>query len=169
LVSLPTWHCLDPQSLREHEFESNKELKKAWNYLMKKYTKADNIQKEKLIFERTWISNLMKGFIKILYSIPSIADPDAIAYCERFLEFLIDLEAQLPTRRYFNTLLNDHQILVLCKLSPLLKRQEGCELFKQLLEILKFYAGFEINDHTGSALTYDQLTEIHCQKLTALQ
>ena len=88
---------------------------------------------------------------------------------ERFLEFLIDLEAQLPTRRYFNTLLHDHQILVLCKLSPLLKRKEGGELFKQLLEILKFYAGFEINDHTGSALTYDQLTEIHCKKLTNLQ
>src|SRR5438128_1087791 len=66
-----------------------------------------------------------------------IADSDAIAYCERFLEFLIDLEAQLPTRRYFNTLLHDHQILVLCKLSPLLKRKEGGELFKQLLEILK--------------------------------
>ncbi|CAG8795615.1 18257_t:CDS:2, partial [Cetraspora pellucida] len=88
-------------------------------------------------------------------------DDDAIAYCERFLEFLIDLEAQLPTRRYFNTLIDDHQILVLCKLSPLVKRKEGSELFKQLLEILKFYAGFEIHDHTGLALTDDQMTELH--------
>ncbi|CAG8451805.1 2657_t:CDS:10 [Dentiscutata heterogama] len=97
------------------------------------------------------------------------ADSDAIAYCERFLEFLIDLEAQLPTRRYFNTLLDDHQILVLCKLSPLVKRKEGSELFKQLLEILKFYAGFEIHDHTGLALTDDQMTELHCKKLMSLQ
>lgn len=113
----------------------------------------------------------MKGFVKILYSIPESGDvdTDAIAYCERFLEFLIDLEAQLPTRRYFNTLLDDHQILVLCKLSPLVKRKEGSELFKQLLEILKFYAGFEIHDHTGLALTDDQMTELHCKKLMSLQ
>src|SRR5437763_8797282 len=64
-----------------------------------------------------------------------IADSDAIAYCERFLEFLIDLEAQLPTRRYFNTLLNDHQILLLFKLSLLLKLKEVGEIFKKLLEI----------------------------------
>lgn len=65
--------------------------------------------------------------MEVLYSIPEVGDvdPDAVAYCERFLEFLIDLEAQLPTRRYFNTLLDDHQVLVLCKLSPLLKREKG--------------------------------------------
>jgi intron-binding protein aquarius len=43
------------------------------------------------------------------------------------------------------------------------------ELFKQLLDILKFYVGFEIDDHTGLALTDDQMTELHCKKLAALQ
>jgi len=37
------------------------------------------------------------------------------------------------------------------------------------LEILKFYAGFEIHDHTGLALTDDEMTELHCKKLTNLQ
>ncbi|CAG8611326.1 5479_t:CDS:10, partial [Scutellospora calospora] len=166
LVSLVTWHCFGSSSLREQEFASDKDLKKRWNAFAKRFKKADNAQKELLIFQRTWISNLMKGFVKILYSIPESgdADDDAIAYCERFLEFLIDLEAQLPTRRYFNTLLEDHQILILCKLAPLLKRKEESELFKQLLEILKFYAGFEIHDHTGLALTDDQMTELHFVK-----
>ncbi|CAG8690002.1 1367_t:CDS:10, partial [Gigaspora rosea] len=166
LVSLVTWHCFGTSSLREKEFASDKDLKKRWNAFAKRFKKA-----ELLIFQRTWISNLMKGFVKILYSIPESgdADTDAIAYCERFLEFLIDLEAQLPTRRYFNTLLDDHQILILCKLSPLVKLKEGSELFKQLLEILKFYAGFEIHDHTGLALTDDQMTELHCKKLMSLQ
>lgn len=30
-----------------------------------------------------------------------------LRYCERFLEFLSDLQSQLPTRRYVNTLLQD--------------------------------------------------------------
>ncbi|CAG8739700.1 18149_t:CDS:2, partial [Dentiscutata erythropus] len=104
LVSLVTWHCFGTSSLREKEFASDKDLKKRWNAFAKRFKKAGS---------QTWISNLMKGFVEILYSIPESddADSDAIAYCERFLEFLIDLEAQLPTRRYFNTLLDDHQIL----------------------------------------------------------
>ncbi|RHZ66997.1 hypothetical protein Glove_303g82 [Diversispora epigaea] len=171
LVSLMTWHCFGSSSLRDQEFTTNKNLKKQWRAFEKKYKNADKAQKEQLLFQRTWISNYMKGFVEVLYSIPEVGDmdPDAVAYCERFLEFLIDLEAQLPTRRYFNTLLDDHQILVLCKLSPLVKRERGSELFKQLLEILKFYTGFEIHDHTGLALRDDEMTELHCKKLTELQ
>ena len=37
---------------------------------------------------------------------------DAVSYCERFLELLTDLEAQLPSRRFFNTLLNDSHLVV---------------------------------------------------------
>ena len=37
---------------------------------------------------------------------------DAVSYCERFLELVTDLEAQLPTRRFFNTLLNDSHLVV---------------------------------------------------------
>ena len=37
---------------------------------------------------------------------------DAVSYCERFLELLTDLEAQLPTRRFFNTLLDAAHVLV---------------------------------------------------------
>ena len=32
---------------------------------------------------------------------------DTVAYCEHFLMFMIDLEALLPTRRFFNTVLDD--------------------------------------------------------------
>lgn len=91
-------------------------------------------------------------------------------YCERFLEFLVDLEAQLPTRRFFNTLLDDHQIVVLCNLAPLNQRKEkDMDLIKQLLENLAFYAKFEINDQTGLALTDLDMTEQHCNRLIHLQ
>ena len=92
-----------------------------------------------------------------------------ISYCERFLEFLIDLEAQLPTRRFFNTLLEDHQIVTLCKLSTLASDKVSGTLFSQLLDILVFYTGFEINGHTGLALTKEEMIDIHASKLTKLQ
>ncbi|CAB4490265.1 intron-binding protein aquarius [Rhizophagus irregularis] len=171
LVSLVTWHCFGTSSLRDQEFANNKDLKKMWNVFAKKFKKADESQKEKIIFERTWLSNFMKAFVEVLYTIPEDGgvNNEVIAFLERCLEFLIDLEAQLPTRRYFNKLLEDHHILILCKFAPIMKRDSANELFKQLLDILKFYVGFEIDDNTGLALTDDQMTELHCKKLADLQ
>lgn len=85
------------------------------------------------------------------------------------MEFLIDLEAQLPTRRYLNTLIDDHQVVAICKLAQLNSNNESGTLFSQLLEIFTFYTGFEINGHTGLALTKEEMTEIHASKLTKLQ
>ena len=34
---------------------------------------------------------------------------------------------------------------------------------------LKFYCGFEINDHTGEALTEHEMMEDHYQRITSLQ
>lgn len=39
----------------------------------------------------------------------------------------------------------------------------------QLLDMLKFYTGFEINDQTGNALTQKEMTTIHYEKITSLQ
>ena len=58
-------------------------------------------------------------------------------------------QAQLPTRRFFNTLLDDHHFVVRCSMAALASRDPEGYLFSQLLERLRFYAGFEINDQTG--------------------
>lgn len=39
----------------------------------------------------------------------------------------------------------------------------------QLLEMLKFYARFEINDETGDCLSDHDMTQMHYQKITSLQ
>lgn len=57
--------------------------------------------------------------------------PDKVRYCERFLELVIDLEALLPTRRFFNTVMDDNHLVVRCQLSNLLHRPEG-SLFGQV-------------------------------------
>ena len=50
-----------------------------------------------------------------LHAIPSgEVSEDAVSYCERFLELVFDLEAHLPSRRFFNTLLNDRHLIVSC-------------------------------------------------------
>lgn len=97
-------------------------------------------------------------------------DDEIIKIAERYLEFFIDLEAQLPTRRFFNTLLDDHEIVVLTQLAPCMRREsKDVELLKKLLSTLSFYSKFEINDQTGVALTDLEMTETHCQQLIQLQ
>jgi intron-binding protein aquarius len=39
----------------------------------------------------------------------------------------------------------------------------------QLLDMLKFYARFEINDETGDCLSEHEMTQLHYQKITSLQ
>jgi intron-binding protein aquarius len=69
-------------------------------------------------------------------------------FLNRCLELLIDLEALLPTRRFFNTLLDDTNILIHCQLSDLVKEtpneatKDECQsndrnLFRQLFEMLR--------------------------------
>ena len=99
-----------------------------------------------------------------------LVDEELIQYCESFFELLIDLEAQLPTRRFFNTLLDDHAVVVLCRMAPFIKRDnKDVERMKQMLESLAFYAKFEINDQTGLALTDVDMTESHSSDLIHLQ
>lgn len=71
--------------------------------------------------------------MEILESIPAEGEflEETVRYCERFLEFLIDLEALLPTRRFFNTVMDDCHLVVRCSLAPLLQRDEG-KLFSQV-------------------------------------
>ncbi|CAO3600533.1 unnamed protein product [Absidia cylindrospora] len=172
LVSIGIWQNLSHESKREDIFNEYPPLRKLWNTSNKKYNTADGMEKPKLDFNRNWLSGLLVNFIEKIYQIPAEndVDEDLILYCERFLEFLIDLEVQLPTRRFFNTLLNDHQIVVLCQLAPFIRRKEkDVDLIKQLLETLAFYAKFEINDQTGLALTDLDMTEQHSAQLIQLQ
>ncbi|XP_058466843.1 RNA helicase aquarius [Malaya genurostris] len=166
LVSLAMWSCLQPRR-REQELKEIPEWKKFWKRLQKR-DKPE--MKEKFEWERHFLQNLMIKFMNILELIP-VEGPvceETVRYCERFLEFLIDLEALLPTRRFFNTVMDDCHVVVRCSMAPLLQRAEG-NLFAQLLDMLKFYARFEINDETGDPLTDHDMTQVHYSKIKALQ
>ncbi|XP_058799863.1 RNA helicase aquarius [Phymastichus coffea] len=166
LVSLGIWMSLQ-QSRRDLEFAKNSKWKKHWKALLKKDKPED---KERLKWDRTFLHKLMIKFMTILETVrlEGQINPDKVHYCERFLELMIDLEALLPTRRFFHTVMDDCHLVVRCQLSNLLKRPEG-GLFGQLLEMLKFYARFEISEETGDPLTDYDMTELHYSKITSLQ
>ena len=52
-------------------------------------------------------------------------DRQRLLYCERFVELIIDLLSQLPTRRFVRTLLEDKAILIKARMSPLFTHPEG--------------------------------------------
>jgi len=118
------------QNRREHELKNNSKWRKYWKTLQKKETPE---QREALQWERTFLLNLMVKFMRLLDTISETGDvsQDKVHYCERLLELMIDLEALLPTRRFFNTVLDDCHLVTRCKLSGLCKRDDG-QLFSQV-------------------------------------
>ncbi|KAG8228111.1 hypothetical protein J437_LFUL000113 [Ladona fulva] len=135
LVSLSMWVSLQ-EGRREQELKAIPKWRKYWK-LIKKKDNPDLL--EQLQWERTFLQRIMVKFMKLLETIPEEGDveEDKVHFCERFLELMIDLEALLPTRRFFNTVLDDCHLVVRCHLSNLIKRVEG-KLFSQV-GFLLFY------------------------------
>lgn len=93
---------------------------------------------------------------------------DNLIYCERFVEFLTDLESQLPTRRYANTLIQDLNLLALIRISPLFNDEDN-GLLRDLVALLRHFVNFSVDDNTGTQSTQDQSNEQHFEALALLQ
>ena len=91
-----------------------------------------------------------------------------LVYCEKFLEFLTDLESQLPTRRYVNALVQDLNLLALIRISPMFNTQDN-GLLRDLFALLRHFVNFPVDDHTGSQQSMAQSYEKHCEDLARLQ
>jgi intron-binding protein aquarius len=91
-----------------------------------------------------------------------------LLYAERFVELLIDLQSQLPTRKYTNALIIDLHILVAVHLSPIYKDTKN-QLFRDLVGQLDHYAHFAVNSYTSAPMSDDEMHEMHCQDLRKLQ
>ncbi|XP_028166187.1 RNA helicase aquarius isoform X1 [Ostrinia furnacalis] len=166
LVSLSMWISLQ-EGRRNQEFKIVPKWRKYWRAIQKK-DKPELM--DKLNWERRYLQRLMIKFMRVLESIPQTGDvdPNVVRYCERFLELMIDLEALLPTRRFFNTVMDDCHLVVRSQLASLARRPEG-QLFSQLLQMLKFYARFEISDETGDPMSDRDMKLQHYSRITSLQ
>ena len=91
-----------------------------------------------------------------------------LVYCEKFLEFLTDLESQLPTRRYVNSMIQDLNLQALIRISPMFNTQDN-GLLRDLFALLRHFADFPIDDNTGLEQSDAQAYERHCESLARLQ
>ena len=172
MVSLSMWDSV-MEERRNQEIQNTKVWKKYWKAIKKKDAKLKEANSEDIIKEnqkeRWFLRNLIDKFVKVLDTIQEkAASEETVTYCEHFMLFMIDIEALLPTRRFFNTVLDDSKLIIHCSLSALNYRDEG-KLFSQLLDQLKFYARFEISDVTGETLDDKQMMQIHYDRITSLQ
>lgn len=198
LVSLELWHALSAARLKR-EMETHGQLKPFWQKVLKKDERlaktaraagtAPVPPRERVAVK--FLPALLVEFLQVMDSVvPETAAADAqeagqdaegheggqgtdvasVLYCNRFLEFLIDLLSQLPTRKFVHALVEDKAIVVKCRMSRLYAHATtGGRLFSQLVDLLRFYEGFEINDHTGAQLTDEEVVALHTAKLSHLQ
>ncbi|KAK4233477.1 hypothetical protein C8A03DRAFT_38807 [Achaetomium macrosporum] len=166
LVSISIWHNLSTEEKRDAILDSNPPLRKAWRASAKRYDSADDATKARLRFERSWLYTLVLDFFALLYS--GNAKQEHVLYCERFVEFLTDLQSQLPTRRYVNTLLQDLHILPALTLSPVFN-EEANGLLRELCTLFSHYTHFTVDDQSGAQLNRNEAYDRHCAALAKLQ
>ncbi|KAG2551560.1 hypothetical protein PVAP13_9KG377500 [Panicum virgatum] len=189
LVSLKLWNTLSFGRL-QMELCLNPELIKKWTKIKrreaKEAKKADQPTNPSEMLENKFLRNLIEEFLEILdskvilssqdgaeesvlnESLIGQVDDSCVLYCERFMEFLIDMLSQLPTRRFLRPLVADVAVVAKCHLSALYTHEKG-RLFAQLVDLLQFYEGFEINDHSGTQLGDDDVLQAHYSRFQAFQ
>ena len=180
LVSISIWHNLAGDSARERRSEEHGQLRKAWRAAARRYEAADEESQARLRFERAWLYTLMMDFVGRLFQgssgssahTKSTVNVDTalenLIYCERFLEFLSDLESQLPTRRYVNTLIQDLNLLALVRISPMFNVQAN-GLLRDLFVLFRHFVNFPVDDNTGTQYSRAQTSERHYERLARLQ
>ncbi|PYH97459.1 DEAD helicase superfamily protein [Aspergillus ellipticus CBS 707.79] len=167
LVSISIWHNLSSEEARDRLLAKSPGLKKAWRAAAKRYDAGDEAAKARMRFERSWLYTMLLDFLRRLNG-PEKDLANNLRYCERLLEFLVDLESQPPTRRYVNTLLKDLNLLSVIRLSQLYRSSDNA-LLRDLCNLLKHFSAFAIDDFTGEALSPQAIYDVHCQELARLQ
>ncbi|KAM0666348.1 hypothetical protein ACQRIU_004203 [Beauveria bassiana] len=166
LVSIGIWHNISTDQERDRLLNQTTQLRKSWRAAQKRFDAGDDAIKARLRFERSWLYTLLLDFLSLLYEENRKSEQDL--YCERFIEFVTDLQSQLPTRRYFNALQNDLNLLPAIRLSPMYN-DEANGLFRDLQALLTHFTYFSIDDQTGAQLTREEAYERHCKALGKLQ
>ncbi|CAK4030494.1 Intron-binding aquarius [Lecanosticta acicola] len=168
LVSIGIWHNLHSDVAREKQLAKGTQLQKAWRAARKKMDNADAAGQARLRFERSWLRSLVLDFFDKIYDAGVDVDTkqENVLYCERFLELLCDLQSQLPTRRYVNTLLRDMNIFAAVSLSPLFQDEE---CLREMYNLLVHYTHFPIDDQTGQQLSRQDYEEAQNAVISRLQ
>ncbi|KAG8043156.1 hypothetical protein GUJ93_ZPchr0922g6512, partial [Zizania palustris] len=147
LVSLKLWHTLSFGRL-QMELCLNPELIKKWTKIKRREEakKAGQTCDASEMLENKFLKNLIEEFLEIL-------DSKVILPVNMAVMFLRPLVA-------------DVAVVAKCHLSALYTHEKG-RLFAQLVDLLQFYEGFEINDHSGTQLSDDDVLQAHYSRFQA--
>ena len=176
LVGLPLWNALSSGRL-ELELHSNPQLRKHWDKIKSKEAKIEQTfaQKDPLSVitrpEAKFLPSLLSDFFDKLGNTVtdnSTVKMDLVRYCERFVRFLTELLSQLPTRRFTHALIDDKAVISRCQLSELYQHSSG-KIFAALVLNLRSVIDFPVSDHTGDALSDDDVCALHYQRVQQLQ
>ena len=167
LVSIGTWHCLHSERARETRLNTSTGLRKAWRAAEKRYDAGDETTQARIRFERSWLYTMLVNFLRKL-NVSTPLESSDLAYCEKFMEFLVDLTSQLPTRRYTNAILKDFNLVSVIKLSRRFTDERGV-LIRDLHQLLQHFMGFAIEDHAGQHYSAQARHEAHLKSLSELQ
>ncbi|KAJ2088023.1 hypothetical protein IW138_004531 [Coemansia sp. RSA 986] len=175
LTSLLLWHHIDDsRRLVDAMFERTPQLQRLWKHLSKKCTAGKKTTAEEAgrnQRDRDYLPSLIRDFVNCVL----IEDNNEgmLAYCVKFLELLIDLESQLPTRRYVNLLLVDYQVVSLCEQASWYSKTRNSDtkddIFTQLVDQLRDKVYFQVRDVTGEAVSEEEAREMHYQLVQDLQ
>ena len=168
LVSIAIWQNLHSETARDALLDKHNTLRKAWRAAQKRYDAGDEATQARLRFDRSWLYSMLVDFCRRLNDPKAAVESASIAYCERFLELLVDLTSQLPTRRYTNVLLKDFNLLPITKLSKLFGDEKNV-LLRDLHVLLQHFVDFAIDDHGGQQFSQEANYKGHCEALAGFQ
>ena len=159
LVSIQIWKAREEKRLEMELDSAPVDVQKKWQKLMRKEAKQEPTRMQSR--RNSWLTNLTTVFLDTLPV--ARASENAMAFCAYYLEFIVDLLSQLPTRRFVRAILGDANIFVKANLTinEMRSDEEGADgnvnLLKQLLEMAKDFYDFEVDDHTGDALSAEEM------------
>jgi len=182
LVGIGMWETLENDNARELILKKNMAARKLWNRAIRRKEKADVNMKKQIHYCNHFLSSLLRQFLEHVSIITPSNLRSSIPTLEvinRSLELFTDLISQLPTRRYFNSVVKDHLVVELTQRSALsqiassssssLSQLKEITLFKALLHRLAFYVGFEIDDLSGESLSRDAYEAKYASDIKSLQ
>ena len=153
--SISCWTMVSPRTL-EKELNERKRLKNIWKKASGSFV-GENFK---------FVSKLILKLFDALNHLEKNLSEDISSFCSLILSFLVDLLSQLVTRRYLKVLVEDHNVLPICQKSRLM---ETDSLFLQMVQMLKFYLNFNIDEFSGISYSDDEILSQQSSKVRELQ
>jgi intron-binding protein aquarius len=161
LVSILNWVNLSKGSLKRLLSDNDKLIEK-WKAVVK-LNRKENLVSQKSC---TFFNDLLENFLFILENVGK-KEENFMLY-NKILEFLIDLLSQYSTRKFLLDLIREKHFYERCFILFNENSLESKNL-QRMLECLKFYLYFELNEETGEYLSNSSILLNHYENINKMQ